>query len=98
MSWTRSWRRDGPDVLHLGGGALTLPRYVAATRPGSRQDVVEADLGLLDLVREHLPVPEDAGITLHGGADARGWLESAAPASADIVIADASAARVSRRT
>lgn len=75
------------DVLHLGGGALTLPRYVAATRPGSRQDVVEADLGLLDLVREHMPVPEDAGITLHG-ADARGWLESAAPASADIVIAD----------
>ncbi|MCX4425789.1 spermidine synthase [Streptomyces mirabilis] len=75
------------DVLHLGGGALTLPRYVAATRPGSRQDVVEADLGLLDLVREHLPLPEDAGITLHG-ADARGWLESAAPASADIVIAD----------
>ncbi|MYW28536.1 spermidine synthase-like protein, partial [Streptomyces sp. SID2119] len=27
---------DAPlDVLHLGGGALTLPRYVAATRPGS---------------------------------------------------------------
>ncbi|WP_031094165.1 spermidine synthase-like protein, partial [Streptomyces sp. NRRL S-15] len=29
------------DVVHLGGGALTLPRYVAATRPGSRQDVAE---------------------------------------------------------
>ena len=43
------------DVLHLGGGALTLPRYVAATRPGSRQDVVEADRGLLALVVEHLP-------------------------------------------
>src|SRR4051812_46885994 len=28
-------------VLHLGGGALTLPRYVAATRPGSAQRVVE---------------------------------------------------------
>jgi spermidine synthase len=75
------------DVLHLGGGALTLPRYVAATRPGSRQDVVEADRGLLSLVAEHLPLPEDAGITLHG-ADARGWLETAAPGSADIVIAD----------
>jgi hypothetical protein len=25
------------DVVHLGGGALTLPRYVAVTRPGSRQ-------------------------------------------------------------
>lgn len=33
------------DVLHLGGGALTLPRYVAATRPGSRQEVVEYDRG-----------------------------------------------------
>ena len=77
----------GADVLHLGGGALTLPRYVAATRPGSRQDVVEADRGLLALIGEHLPVPDDAGITVHG-ADARQWLESAAPASADVVIAD----------
>lgn len=75
------------DVLHLGGGALTLPRYVAATRPGSRQDVVEADRGLLSLVGEYLPVPDDAGITLHG-ADARAWLEAAPADSADILIAD----------
>ncbi|MGP4049119.1 spermidine synthase [Streptomyces sp. 2A115] len=75
------------DVLHLGGGALTLPRYLAATRPGSRQDVIEADSGLLDLVVEHLPVPDDAGITLHG-ADARAWLESAPSSSVDILIAD----------
>ncbi|MFF4959281.1 spermidine synthase [Streptomyces sp. NPDC001222] len=75
------------DVLHLGGGALTLPRYVAATRPGSRQDVVEADRGLLDLVVERLPLPEGAGVALHP-ADARAWLEAAPPHSADIVIAD----------
>ncbi|MCW7943903.1 spermidine synthase-like protein [Streptomyces hygroscopicus] len=75
------------DVLHLGGGALTLPRYLAATRPGSRQDVVEADRGLLDLVMEHLPLPADAGVVLHP-ADARAWLEAAEPDSADIVIAD----------
>ena len=75
------------DVLHLGGGALTLPRYVAATRPGSRQDVVEADRGLLALVAEHLPVPDDAGITLHA-ADARTWLEAAPADYADILIAD----------
>ncbi|MFD5627364.1 spermidine synthase [Streptomyces sp. NPDC127072] len=74
------------DVLHLGGGALTLPRYVAATRARSRQDVVEADRGLLALVVEYLPVP-DEGIALHG-ADARAWIEAAAPDSADIVIAD----------
>ncbi len=75
------------DVLHLGGGALTLPRYLAATRPGSRQDVIEADRGLLALVAEHVPVPGDAGITLHG-ADARAWLETAASDSVDVLIAD----------
>ena len=75
------------DVLHLGGGALTLPRYVAATRPGSRQDVVEADRALLELVVEHLPLPAGSGITLHP-ADARAWLEAAPPDCADMVIAD----------
>ncbi|MGV9557933.1 spermidine synthase [Streptomyces sp. NPDC003401] len=75
------------DVLHLGGGALTLPRYLAATRPGSRQDVVEADRGLLDLVAEHLPVPAGTGVTLHA-ADARDWLEAAPTASADVLVAD----------
>ncbi|MFJ9717623.1 spermidine synthase [Streptomyces sp. NPDC101213] len=75
------------DVLHLGGGALTLPRYLAATRPGSRQDVVEADRGLLDLVAEQLPVPAGTGIILHA-ADARDWLETAPAASADILVAD----------
>ncbi|MGW0468258.1 spermidine synthase [Streptomyces sp. NPDC003027] len=75
------------DVLHLGGGALTLPRYVAATRPGSRQDVVEADRGLLDLVTEHLPLPAGSGVTVHG-ADARAWLEEAPAASADVLVAD----------
>ena len=75
------------DVLNLGGGALTLPRYIAATRPGSRQDVVEADRGLLELVVEHLPLPAGAGIALHA-ADARAWLEAAPADSADILVAD----------
>ncbi|MEU6507443.1 fused MFS/spermidine synthase [Streptomyces sp. NPDC046942] len=75
------------DVVHLGGGALTLPRYVAATRPGSRQDVVEADAGLLDLVAEHLPLPAGSGVALHA-ADARAWLEGAPDDHADVLIAD----------
>ncbi|MGW3958158.1 spermidine synthase [Streptomyces sp. NPDC004752] len=75
------------DVVHLGGGALTLPRYVAATRPGSRQDVIEADRGLLALVTERLPVPDGAGIALHP-SDARTWLESAPDDTADVLIAD----------
>ncbi|WP_428934160.1 spermidine synthase [Streptomyces sp. ACT015] len=75
------------DALHLGGGALTLPRYLAATRPGSRQDVVEADGALLALVAEHLPLPAGAPVTLHT-ADARAWLETAPAASADVIVAD----------
>ncbi|MFB7918777.1 spermidine synthase [Streptomyces sp. NPDC056061] len=75
------------DVLHLGGGALTLPRYVAATRPGSRQDVAEADLGLLALVAERLPVADDAHIAVHG-TDARDRLERTPPGSVDVLIAD----------
>ncbi|MFB6838670.1 spermidine synthase [Streptomyces sp. NPDC056361] len=75
------------DVLHLGGGGLSLPRYVSVTRPGSCQDVVEADRGLLDLVAEHLPLAEGAGVTVHG-ADARGWLEAAPAASADVIVGD----------
>lgn len=75
------------DVVHLGGGALTLPRYVAALRPGSRQEVVEADLGLLALVTEELPLPDESGITVHA-MDARAWLDDRTAASADVLIAD----------
>ncbi|MFG2832587.1 spermidine synthase [Streptomyces sp. NPDC048434] len=75
------------DVLHLGGGALTLPRYLAAVRPHSRQDVIEADRGLLALVTKHLPLPGDCGITVHA-QDARTALEAAPQGSADVIVAD----------
>ncbi|MCU1529202.1 MAG: spermine synthase [Frondihabitans sp.] len=57
-------------ALHLGAGALTLARYVEATRPGSRQQVVELELGLVDLVRRELPLPRGASIRIRYG-DAR---------------------------
>ncbi|MFI1825559.1 spermidine synthase [Streptomyces sp. NPDC020412] len=75
------------DVLHLGGGALSLPRYVAATRPGSRQDVVEADRGLLALVAEHLPLPDGAGVAVHAD-DARAFVAAAPAESVDVLVAD----------
>ncbi|UNO38657.1 fused MFS/spermidine synthase [Streptomyces sp. MST-110588] len=75
------------DALHLGGGALTLPRYLAATRPGSRQTVVEADRGLLALVGEHLPLPEGSGIAVRA-EDARTALEAAPEAGADVIVGD----------
>ncbi|GGT20085.1 hypothetical protein GCM10010286_52130 [Streptomyces toxytricini] len=75
------------DLVHLGGGALTLPRYAAATRPGSRQCVVEFDAGLAALVAEHLPLPASAGVTVYVD-DARAWLEAAPADSADVLVAD----------
>ena len=83
-------------VLHLGGGGLTLARYVAATRPGSDQLAVEADAALLELVRRRLPLGQ-RGRRSGGGragrvrvrvADARAVLEQVPAGSYDVVIAD----------
>lgn len=75
------------DVLHLGGGGLSLPRYVAATRRGSRQRVVELDGGLAALVTERLPLPPEADVRVRV-ADAREALEEAPDASADVIVSD----------
>ncbi|KXO95970.1 spermine synthase [Tsukamurella pseudospumae] len=45
-------------AVHLGGGGFTLPRYIAATRPGSRQQVLEIDRALIDAVRAAAPLPK----------------------------------------
>jgi hypothetical protein len=74
-------------ALHLGGGALTLPRYLEHTRPGSRQLVAELDDALTDLVRGHLPLPAGHRIRVRA-ADARAVAESVREASYDLVIAD----------
>jgi spermidine synthase len=83
------------DAVHLGGGALTLPRRLRRTLPGSRQQVVEADRGLIALVAAYLPLdgtgepgdPGDSGVTVHP-ADAREWLTAAPAGSADTIVAD----------
>lgn len=78
---------DGPlDAVHLGGGAMALPRRLGRTRPGSRQQVVEADRGLAGLVAEHLPLNEP-GITVHT-QDARRWIAAAPDVVADVVVVD----------
>jgi hypothetical protein len=47
-------------VLHLGGGGLSLARYVAAARPGSSQLAVDSDGALVKLVRRLLPLDQPA--------------------------------------
>ena len=75
-------------ALHLGAGALTLARYIQATRPGSVQYAVELERELLDFVLQQLPMPE--GTQLHTViGDARESL-AALPAELrfDVVILD----------
>jgi spermidine synthase len=73
-------------VLHLGAGALTLARYVAATRPGSPQLAVEVDGALVDLIRLRLP-PRDRRLRVRVG-EARAELERLRPGSFDVIIVD----------
>jgi spermidine synthase len=75
------------DAVHLGGGGLTLPRYLAVTRPGSRQRVVELDEALTELVRTRLPLPRGARVRVRA-ADARAGLAALPAASADVVVSD----------
>ncbi|WP_317443523.1 fused MFS/spermidine synthase [Streptomyces collinus] len=74
-------------AVHLGGGALTLARYVAATRPRSTQQVVERDAALVQLVRRALPLDANARIRVRS-ADARDGLAKVPDGWADLVIAD----------
>ena len=71
-------------AVHLGGGGCTLPRYVAATRPGSRQLVVEADEALTELVRRSFGT---TGFRLRVG-DARTTLPALRQGESDLVVAD----------
>ncbi|MDX3383560.1 fused MFS/spermidine synthase [Streptomyces niveiscabiei] len=74
-------------AVHLGGGGLTLARYVAATRPRSTQQVVERDARLVQFVRRELPLDPAARIRIRS-TDAREGLAKVPDGWADLVIAD----------
>ncbi|MFJ7997361.1 spermidine synthase [Streptomyces sp. NPDC096310] len=74
-------------VVHLGGGAFTLARYTAATRPRSTQQIAEVDAALVQFVRKHLPLDPTARIRVRA-TDARAALAKVPDGWADLVIAD----------
>jgi SAM-dependent methyltransferase len=77
-------------ALHLGAGALTLPRYVQVTRPDSEQHVVELESDLVDFVTAHLPLPAGTSLAVHPG-DAGERVVDLAPflgGQADLVVSD----------
>ncbi len=75
-------------VVHVGGAGMTLPRYVAATRPTSAQVVLEPDIELTAFVRRHLPLPAHSGIKVRG-TDGRRGIAELRDGYADLVIIDA---------
>lgn len=75
-------------VVHIGGAALTLPRYVATTRPSSAQIVLEPDEQLTAWVREHLPLPRQSGIKVRA-VDGRSGIAAMRDDFADLVVVDA---------
>ncbi|MFJ8361510.1 spermidine synthase [Streptomyces sp. NPDC093984] len=74
-------------AVHLGGGAFTLARYTAATRPRSTQQIVERDAALVQLVRRALPLDPNARIRVRS-TDAREGLAKVPDGWADLVIVD----------
>lgn len=75
------------DSLHIGGGGLSLPRYLSATRPGGRSVVLEVDGGVADVALELSP-PVDDTVDLRV-VDGRVGLAGEPAASYDVVVGDA---------
>lgn len=79
-------------AVHVGGGGFSVPRWLAATRPGSRSTVLELDRGVVELGRRELGVGAIPGLGTTVG-DARTALAALPDASADVVVGDAFGAR-----
>ena len=84
----------GLDVVHVGGGALTVPTWVQATRPGSEQVVFELDGELVELVTDEFDRSTSVGTGLGVVVgDARQSLRDLPNDSVDVVIGDAFGSR-----
>jgi spermidine synthase len=82
-------RPAGPlSVLHVGGGGMTLPRYLLATRPESTNRVVEIDDGVVEVDRTRLALPNDPRLEVEV-ADGRTAVQRLGTDSVDVYVGDA---------
>lgn len=82
------WDRDARlRALHLGGGACSMARYIAAAYPRARQVVVEIDGRLAELVRGWFNLPRAPLLRIRVG-EAREVTESLTEGSRDLIIRD----------
>ncbi|MFN8519769.1 MAG: fused MFS/spermidine synthase [Chloroflexota bacterium] len=76
------------DALHIGGGGFTMPRYIAATRPGSTSLVLELDPQVLATARDELGLVTGDDLVVRTG-DARTAIADAPSDAFDLVVGDA---------
>ena len=77
-----------PDVLHVGGGGFTFPRYIEARHPGARQTVLELDPMVYDTARSRLGYVPSARTDIRLG-DARQAIRALPADAYDIAVGDA---------
>jgi spermidine synthase len=83
------WPAGAPlHAVHVGGGGCVLPRWLAATRPGSHSEAFEVDPAVLDAVARELHLEAEPGVRLRAG-DGRALLAGRPRRSADLVVTDA---------
>ena len=75
-------------ALHIGGGGFTMPRWLAATRPGSTSTVLELDAGIVSLAQRELGLVVDDRLQVRTG-DARRNIADEATDGFDLVVGDA---------
>jgi hypothetical protein len=76
------------EIIFVGGGGLTLPRWLLETRPGSQAQVLEVDGEIVDLVEDRFGVRESEDLRVTVG-DARMTMRDLESDSADVVVGDA---------
>ena len=77
-----------PDVLHIGGGGFTFPRYVEAMHPGARQTVLELDPRIYEIAQSELGYEPSDRIDVRLG-DARQSIRALPSDAFDLVVGDA---------
>jgi spermidine synthase len=75
-------------ALHVGGGGLTVPRYLAEVRPGTDSLVIEVDPGVVAIDREQLALETSPELRVRV-ADGRVALADEPPGERDLVVGDA---------
>jgi spermidine synthase len=75
-------------AVFVGGGGFTLPKWLAATRPGSRSNVLEIDPQLVTFDRRQLGLRTSPALRATTG-DARLTMRREPSGSADFIVGDA---------